>query len=435
MAAERTQPQATGTPQLLDEPQADQPGQHQALESRPSLGSHPKERHQGGRTVGWVDLAALGDSAARSTRWVRTAQGAWSHMEEVVCVGAWLVTRGRDLYPRGVSRLAPPRRQVAPGGHTQDGGGGGRRRRRPALTAHYPAAMLGLLTNDVTRLAGAGPGPGEGAAAPLPRALYAHALNVQGRCLYDLILYRLHESPEEEPHILLECDSSVLDAIQKHLKLYKIRRKVNIVPCLDLSLWAVIPGEQAGDISGSLAQCADQALVLTPDPRTEVMGWRLVTKKGANLTEVIPGSRIGSIQDYHRHRYKQGIPEGVKDLPPGVALPLESNLAFMNGVSFTKGCYVGQELTARTHHMGVIRKRLVPVQFSVPLPQESIPEGAEILTESGKSAGKFRAGGDELGIALLRLANINEPLCLKVAGDKVKLTASIPEWWPKTASK
>lgn len=135
---------------------------------------------------------------------------------------------------------APPRRQVAPGGHTQDGGGGGKRKRRPALTARYPAAMLvraglpglrrlwgrgggrgagtgagaaaaawcfpagrallsvrgaeaaiflqGLLTNDVTRLAGAG--PGEGAAPPLPRALYAHALNVQGRCLYDLILYR-----------------------------------------------------------------------------------------------------------------------------------------------------------------------------------------------------------------------------------------------------
>lgn len=130
-----------------------------------------------------------------------------------------------------------------------------------------------------------------------------------GVCFPDLVgvaFFRLHESPEEEPHILLECDSSVLDAIQKHLKLYKIRRKVNIVPCLDLSLWAVFPGEQAGDIAGSLAQCADQALVLTPDPRTEVMGWRLVTKKGVNLTEVIPGSRIGSIQDYHRHRYKQG---------------------------------------------------------------------------------------------------------------------------------
>lgn len=98
----------------------------------------------------------------------------------------------------------------------------------------------------------------------------------------------------------------MLDAIQKHLKLYKIRRKVNIAPCLDLSLWAVVPGERAGDIASSLAKCADQALILTPDPRTEVMGWRLIAKKGANLSEIIPGSHIGNIEDYHRHRYKQG---------------------------------------------------------------------------------------------------------------------------------
>ncbi|NXV72394.1 CAF17 transferase, partial [Atlantisia rogersi] len=163
--------------------------------------------------------------------------------------------------------------------------------------------LQGLLTNDVTRLV-AGDGPS--AAAGPPRALYAHALNVQGRCLYDLILYRLHENPDEEPHILLECDSGVLDAIQNHLKLYKIRRKVNITPCLDLSLWAIIPGERAGDIAGSLTQRADQSLILTPDPRTEVMGWRLITKKGANLSEMIPGSHIGNIEDYHRHRYKQG---------------------------------------------------------------------------------------------------------------------------------
>ncbi|KAM6314733.1 putative transferase CAF17, mitochondrial [Aegotheles albertisi] len=296
--------------------------------------------------------------------------------------------------------------------------------------------LQGLLTNDVSRLAGGGGGGnGDGPGPALPRALYAHALNAQGRCLYDLILYRLHERAEEEPHILLECDSGVLDAVQKHLKLYKIRRKVNITPCLDLSLWAVVPGERAGDIAGSLAKCAEQALVFTPDPRTEVMGWRLITKKGADVSEIIPGSHIGNTQEYHRHRYKQGIPEGVKDLPPGVALPLESNLAYMNGISFTKGCYIGQELTARTHHMGVIRKRLLPVHLSTPLPKDSIPEGAEIFTESGKSAGKFRAGGGELGIALLRLANINEPLCLNVEGDKVKLTASTPEWWPKTSSK
>lgn len=113
--------------------------------------------------------------------------------------------------------------------------------------------------------------------------------------------FRLHRSTAEEPHILLECDSSVLDSIQQHLKLYKIRRKVTISPCPDLSLWAVIPGD-----TSSLPKCADQALLLTPDPRAEVMGWRLIAKKGADLSEIIPGSQVGDVQDYHRHRYKQG---------------------------------------------------------------------------------------------------------------------------------
>lgn len=119
-----------------------------------------------------------------------------------------------------------------------------------------------------------------------------------------MTVFRLPGSTAEEPDILLECDSSVLESIQKHLKLYKIRRKVAITPCPDLSLWAVIPGEP-GDAS-SLPKSADQALLLTPDPRAEVMGWRLIAKKGANLSEIIPGSQVGDVQDYHRHRYKQG---------------------------------------------------------------------------------------------------------------------------------
>ncbi|KAJ6655066.1 hypothetical protein lerEdw1_005970 [Lerista edwardsae] len=304
---------------------------------------------------------------------------------------------------------------------------------RALLRLHGPETetfLQGLLTNDVTQLAVVG-GP-----SVSPGAQYAHALNVQGRCLYDVILYRIHESLQEPPHILLECDVSVLDSFQKHLKLYKIRRKVNITPCLDLSVWAVIPKEPLEEGSQKLKQHASKAVVITPDPRVDVMGWRLIINKGVNPLDVVPGSQIGDVQDYHRHRYKQGIPEGTKDLPSGIALPLESNLAYMNGISFTKGCYIGQELTARTHHMGVIRKRLLPIQLSASVPSESIPEGAEIVTESGKSAGKYRAGDDKFGIALLRMAHINGPLHLKVPGDTpVSLSTSIPTWWPKPANK
>lgn len=123
----------------------------------------------------------------------------------------------------------------------------------------------------------------------------------------------------------------------------------------------------------------------------------------------------------------------MDDLPPGVALPLESNLVYMNGISFRKGCYIGQELTARTHHTGVVRKRLMPVCLSAPVDEQG--KGASLQTNSGKAAGKYRAGKGELGLSLVRLANAKEPLELKPSadGDAVSLKASVPQWWPDEA--
>lgn len=103
----------------------------------------------------------------------------------------------------------------------------------------------------------------------------------------------------------------------------------------------------------------------------------------------------------------------------------------MNGISFTKGCYIGQELTARTHHMGVIRKRLFPVQLSGPLPVGSIAPGTSVLTKSGQAAGKYRAGLGDVGLALLRSEKIKGPLHIRSSeSGLVALTASVPDWWP-----
>ncbi|KAM4688628.1 putative transferase CAF17, mitochondrial [Discoglossus pictus] len=276
--------------------------------------------------------------------------------------------------------------------------------------------LQGLMTNDIEQLR-------EG-------ALYSHLLNVQGRTLYDVILYRLSKEQNDQADILLECDMSALEPIQKHLKVYNFRRKVDVTLCPELSVWAVIPALKPQNPPDNPLPAP--VVLCNPDPRVAMMGWRLVAETGGNPVDLLPESSMGNFKDYSKLRYEQGVPEGVNDLPPGVALPLESNLAYMNGISFSKGCYIGQELTARTHHTGVIRKRLVPVQLSLPLPDDA--KEVEILTKSGKSAGKYRSGGGNIGLALLRLAHINEELHIKISDkETISVKASQPEWWPKAS--
>ncbi|XP_006894100.1 PREDICTED: putative transferase CAF17, mitochondrial [Elephantulus edwardii] len=286
--------------------------------------------------------------------------------------------------------------------------------------------LSGLLTNELPL-----PGPGDGTTQPSARVGYAHFLNVQGRTLYDVILYRVQEHAAVTG-FFLECDISVVGTLRKHLMLYRIRRKVEVEPCPELDVWAILPSTPEAQGSQTLQEKAEGATILVADPRTACMGWRLLTPRENSALHLVPGSCHGDLRDYHKHRYRQGIPEGIRDLPPGVALPLESNLAFMNGVSFTKGCYIGQELTARTHHMGVIRKRLFPVQLSGSLPAATIEPGTSILTESGKAAGKFRASEGNVGLALLQTEKIKGPLHIKTSENgHVALTASVPDWWPK----
>ncbi|KAG8014230.1 putative transferase CAF17-like protein, partial [Nibea albiflora] len=280
--------------------------------------------------------------------------------------------------------------------------------------------LQGIITNDMGLLE-----------EPERTAMYSHMLNVQGRTLYDIMLYSLKEADAGQG-VFLECDSTTKDSILRHLKVYKIRRQVNINPCPELSVWAVLPTQKAAgqEVSKPELSSPDKALVWESDPRTQEMGWRLLLDNQVDASDIIASCQKGDTEEYHRHRYAIGLPEGVKDLPPGVALPLESNLVYMQGISFSKGCYIGQELTARTHHTGVVRKRLMPVRSSAAV--QDLEEGAALQTQSGKPAGKHRAGLGELGLSLIRIAHAKEVLTLK-DDNRVTLEASVPDWWPEDA--
>eukprot|EP00048_Salpingoeca_helianthica_P017669 m.238469 g.238469 ORF g.238469 m.238469 type:complete len:340 (-) comp21805_c0_seq1:29-1048(-) len=208
--------------------------------------------------------------------------------------------------------------------------------------------LQGQLTNDVELLQ----------SQPI---LYAFILNAQGRVLHDVFLYK---GIGQQDTFFLETDKGEMPALLSRLKFYKLRSKVTI---------SEHPGVVVCDINKPTATTttdgpAAAAVAGGKDPRFKAN----ISPSVQTLSRfVLPSTDVSfhagvselSLPQYHRLRIRAGIAEGPADLPPGTALPLEANLEELNGVSWTKGCYVGQELTARTHYTGVIRKRVLPVRI------------------------------------------------------------------------
>ena len=250
---------------------------------------------------------------------------------------------------------------------------------------------------------------------------YAMFLSPQGRVLYDIILYK----NSEDDH-LLECDTNVATSIIRHMKKYALRSKIQISPAdPNFNLWAVFPGSPGKPMGNTIFS--------TLDPRVAIFGTRVITSGGVKTSDLWEGLEGCSVDDYHGHRLEMGIAEGNEEIPSGNCFPLEYNLDYLNGVSFSKGCYIGQELTARTHHTGVVRKRVMPITLDRVLPGGSLPPpGTAITSSSGKTAGKLICLQEELGLALLRLREVTRGgLTLKTPeGDAIGVTAHTPSWWP-----
>ncbi|KAK7478885.1 hypothetical protein BaRGS_00029866 [Batillaria attramentaria] len=299
------------------------------------------------------------------------------------------------------------------------------RRGMVQLTGRDTVDLLqGLVTSNVTELSNT-----------TSTAQYSMMLNVQGRVLYDLILY--NNSTAMEVCFLIECDDTVKEDFMKTVKRYKIRKKVDVSDVSsEYQVYSIPSGlDPTQTITSTpmgnrdVAHVPANAKFCLPDPRVPCFGQRVIFRRGEESLPCVDQDEAG----YRALRYRWGIPEGPNDLPPGNCLPLESNLAFMNGVSFTKGCYIGQELTARTHHTGVIRKRLVPLVFD--RPPQPIAEDSQISTEKGKNAGKVRGVVGIHGLGLLRLQYQGEPLSVNSTdGHKVALSSYEPGWWPADRS-
>jgi folate-binding protein YgfZ len=140
----------------------------------------------------------------------------------------------------------------------------------------------------------------------------------------------------------------------------------------------------------------------------------------------------GDRMAYETLRLMFGIPEGTVDLVQEKSLPMESNLDLLNGIDWNKGCYVGQELTARMHYRGLAKKRMLPVAIAGEVPAMGTP-----VTYDGQEAGEMRSGMGEQGIALLRLETV---AAAKAAGRPLlaggaEITPQQPPWLPAEAAE
>ncbi len=185
--------------------------------------------------------------------------------------------------------------------------------------------LQGLVTHDLGEL------------AP-ERPLWAGLLTPQGKALFDFILWA------DEADVLVDCEAEAADALVKRLSMYRLRRAITIARDDALAVhWA-----RQGD---------------APDPRLPALGSRWIAPPGMSVDGwPADGWHAGG---WHAHRLSLGVTEGLAELGSDKTLWLECNAGELGGVSFTKGCYVGQENTARMHYKAKVGRRLVVVRTVV----------------------------------------------------------------------
>lgn len=338
--------------------------------------------------------------------------------------------------------------------------------------------LQGIVTNDLSRFKAepppaASPVPTPNTPAAVHPPLYSAILSPQGRFLYDLFFYspskpgdRLDrtgsgpkKSDDDTPVLLADVDAATMDELLELLKKHRLRANVSFGSCSDeLAVWARYGGalaNESGDAKeaeaggmgygGSDQPEARSAAAGSPggwewfkDPRLPALGMRGLFPKSNGVPPLVEAQEETPEEHFWMWRYEHGVPEGPVEIPKGDAMPLEYNLDGLNAISYEKGCYVGQELVARTHNRGVIRKRLFPVQFMEPgdanaEAQKAAVPGAEVVeTASGKKAGKVTAAMGPRGLALLRLEYaLKTDGNLQVVGsDGALVRPQQPKWWP-----
>jgi folate-binding protein YgfZ len=224
----------------------------------------------------------------------------------------------------------------------------------------------------------------------LAQAGYGALLTPQGKIICDFFVVALPD--EDGGGFLLDAPLLQTADLMKRLKLYKLRSKVTLEDLSEAS--AVIAATNGGRLP------ADRGVVYA-DPRLPQMGDRAIVDR-EGVEEIAPEP----MDSYHAHRVGLGIPDGGRDFVYGDTFPHEALLDQIGGVSFRKGCYIGQEVVSRMQHRGTARTRIVPVAFAEGIATES----GEEATAGAKPLGRIGSAANGRALAMLRLDRVSDAM-------------------------
>ncbi len=253
-------------------------------------------------------------------------------------------------------------------------------------------------------------------------AVHSALLTSRGKMLFEFFVVKA-PMPEaclrHDGGFLLETGRDLADDLVKRFKTFMLRSKVEAE---NVSAAYEVAAAWAGTLPASGKR------TIYEDPRLPEMGSRVLAAVppgfAADPGDVEGDAEWVTTEAYHAHRVALGVPEAGKDYPIGDTFPHEADFDALNGVSFAKGCYVGQEVVARMKHKGTVRKRVVPVEADAPL-----RSGAPIMLGEAE-IGSIGSVVGARGLALIRLDRAAEASAKgqDLLADGIRISLRKPDW-------
>ncbi|MCM1001722.1 CAF17-like 4Fe-4S cluster assembly/insertion protein YgfZ [Wolbachia pipientis] len=237
---------------------------------------------------------------------------------------------------------------------------------RGVIVLYRPDArdfLQGIITNDINKL-------------DSQKAIYSLLLSPQGKYLYDFFLIRYGK------YILLECENVHLQQIIEKLDLLKTYLRVKTKDVSSLY--------KVGVLFDTKSTECNESQIIFQDPRHKSLGMRIIHKGEIKQP-------AGDFTQYEKVRIQNLVPDGARDMVQNSSFPLQYLIDKVNGISFNKGCYIGQEVVNRMSRQETFRRKLYLVEGNSALPNI----GTKVTNENNEEIGELRSSVDNIGLALL----------------------------------